>query len=123
MIDTQTDLRMRMLAGDSVLGAYAFKRDGEFLLVTLPPTGGKASDADIAEFTTAVQDAMKQGGVPVAHIALMNQLTPEGEALIDYELFPGATETDARNAAVLFKVNLVEKGIITFKPDTDAPDA
>jgi hypothetical protein len=65
---------------------------------------------------------MKQGGVPVAHIALMNPVAPNGETYIDYELFPGAVEADARNAAALFKLNLVEAGIITFKSDTDAPD-
>ena len=113
MIDTETSVRMQMLACDSLLGAYAFKRDGQFVLLFLPANDGHT---DTSEFTTAVRD------VPVAHIALMNRLTPGGEALIEYELFPGATEEDARNVAALFKVNLVEKGIITFKPDTDSPD-
>src|SRR6516225_7295579 len=103
MIDEQTQVRMRLLEQDATFVVYAFHHEskGFMLLPTAAP-----------EFEETVRDAMKQGATPVAIIALMKHVTENGEALIEHELFPGASEEDARSAAALFKTNLIEAGIL-----------
>jgi hypothetical protein len=104
---------MQLLAAGAQFIVYAFHLEGRFLL--LPTTE--------CEFETVVRDAMKKGATPVAVIALMNRVTPEGQALIEWEQFPGASEEHARNAAAVFKANLLEAGIIRLTDtDTNASD-
>lgn len=64
------------------------------------------------KFKNAVENALKEGGVWLGTIALMNKHV-EGEAVFGYELAPGAREEAMERAKLRYRDNLIEAGVLT----------
>lgn len=105
---SQAQLRMQLLAKDAELATVAFchARSNRFLLLPLEDYGSP-------DFTAAVTQAMKEGFVMLALIALRS--TAEGQPRIEDEAMPGASDENVQKARQLFRDQLLRSGIL--RPD------
>jgi hypothetical protein len=106
MTDTQMMLRIQMLERDSRIMAWAYYDEptDSFLLLPEADYGSPAFDA-------ARKNAVQKGAKLVAVVAWMNEAGPDGDALFEYEVMPGASEEIAQRAKDVFREKVIEAGI------------
>lgn len=107
MTDPQTQIRMQLLAKDADIAVVAFchAKSDRFILLPLEDYGSP-------NFTAAVAEAMTDGFVMLALIALRS--TPE--PLIEDEAMPGASDESVQKARQLFQDQLLKNGLL--RPDS-----
>jgi hypothetical protein len=110
MIDNKTLIRTKILACDAVPFSMraVFYRDPNLFLF-LP-----VHESDTPKFKEALDDALTQGASYLGSLALMNK-TEEGQALIEYDLMPGASEEAMVRARAKYRDNLIEAGVLKLE--------
>jgi|tagenome__1003787_1003787.scaffolds.fasta_scaffold19713251_2 hypothetical protein len=108
MIDNKTQSRTKILACDAVPFSMraVFYRDPNLFLF-LP-----VHESETPKFRKAAEDALQQGASYLGSIALSNLTTEDGQAVIEYELMPGASEECMVRAKAKFRDALIEAGVL-----------